>query len=173
MTKCFLQCLGRSTEVEMKGVILHGGYGTRLRPLTYSRPKQLLPIANVPMSQYGLEALIKSGITEIAIIIGGENSNKVKEYYKNGEKFGAKITYIYQNEPKGISHAISLCKEFVGNEKFVVFLGDNILVKEISDYVEDFKNSNDEAKILLCEVPNPQQFGIIELESDGTIKKIM
>ena len=157
----------------MKGIILHGGYGTRLRPLTYSRPKQLLPIANIPMSQYGLSSLVKAGISEIAIIIGGENANKVKEYYKNGEKFNAKITYIYQDEPKGISHAISLCKDFVGNEKFAVFLGDNILVKEISEYVEDFKNSDDEGKILLCEVPNPQQFGIIDIASDGTIKKIM
>lgn len=157
----------------MKGIILHGGYGTRLRPLTYSRPKQLLPIANIPMSQYGLSSLVQAGISEIAIIIGGENSDKVKEYYKNGQEFNAKITYVYQNEPKGISHAISLCKEFVGNDKFVVFLGDNILVKEISTYVDDFKNSDDDAKILLCEVPNPQQFGVIDIASDGTIKKIM
>lgn len=157
----------------MKGIILHGGYGTRLRPLTYSRPKQLLPIANIPMSQYGLSSLVKAGITDIAIIIGGENSNKVKDYYKNGEDFGANITYVYQDEPKGISHAISLCKDFVGNEKFVVFLGDNVLVKEISDYVDDFKNSTDDAKILLCEVSNPQQFGVIEINSDGSIKKIV
>jgi glucose-1-phosphate thymidylyltransferase len=171
--KCLILHPGRNLGVNMKGIILHGGYGTRLRPLTYSRPKQLLPIANIPMSQYGLSSLVKSGISEIAIIIGGENSNKVKEYYKNGDEFNVKITYVHQDEPRGISHAISLCKDFVGNEKFVVFLGDNILVKEITEYVEDFKNSNDDGKILLCEVSNPQQFGVIEINSDGSIKKIM
>ena len=99
-----------------KGIILHGGYGTRLRPLTYSRPKQLLPITNVPMSQFGLLSMKNAGITEIAIVIGGENSFKVKEYYGNGKQFGVNITYIHQDKPLGISHAVGLCKEFVDNE---------------------------------------------------------
>lgn len=157
----------------MKGIILHGGYGTRLRPLTYARPKQLLPIANKPMSEYGLNLLKKSGIKEIAIIIGGDNSHKVKEYYGNGEKFGVVITYIYQDEPKGISHAIGLCEDYVGKSKFVVFLGDNILMKDISEIVKSFEHSNDSAKILLCEVSNPSQFGIADINKDGKIKKII
>jgi glucose-1-phosphate thymidylyltransferase len=111
----------------MKGIILHGGHGTRLRPLTHTGPKQLLPIANKPMSQYGIEAMISSGINQIAIIIGGVGANKVRKYYGDGEKFGVKFIYIEQDQPRGISHAISLCKDFVGNEKFLVFLGDNIL----------------------------------------------
>ena len=157
----------------MKGIILHGGHGTRLRPLTYGRPKQLLPIANKPMSEYGLDAIKKIGIRDIAIIIGGANSQKVQEYYGDGKKFGVDITYVIQDEPRGISHAIGLCEEFIGNEKFVVFLGDNILFKELSDYANEFEKSEDAAKILLCEVSNPTQFGIADISDDGSIKKIM
>ena len=156
----------------MKGIILHGGHGTRLRPLTHTGPKQLLPIANKPMSQYCLESLVDAGISEIAIIIGGTGSNKVQEYYGNGEKFGAKITYVNQDYPSGIAHAVNLCKEFVGNDKFVVFLGDNIIKKSIADYVLKFKQSDASASILLCEVSNPTQFGIADVK-DGIIKKIM
>jgi glucose-1-phosphate thymidylyltransferase len=157
----------------MKGIILHGGHGTRLRPLTHTGPKQLLPIANKPMSEYCLNALKDAGISEIAIIIGGVASNKVEEYYGNGKKFGVDITYVSQDEPRGISHAINLCKDFIKNEKFIVFLGDNIIKKDISDYKKEFENSEFAASILLCEVDNPSQFGIADLNSDGSIKKIM
>ena len=113
--------------------------GTRLRPLTHTGPKQLLPIANKPMSQYCLEAIAETGITDIAIIIGGVGADKVREFYGNGNKFGVNITYIEQDEPRGIAHAISLCKEFVNNEKFLVFLGDNIIQKPITDFVENLE----------------------------------
>lgn len=156
----------------MKGIILHGGHGTRLRPLTHTGPKQLLPIANKPMSQYCLESLVNAGVLEITIIIGGIGSNKVQEYYGSGEKFGAKITYVNQDYPHGIAHAINLCKEIVGNDKFVVFLGDNIIKKNIVDYISRFKQSNASASIFLCEVSNPTQFGIADVK-DGVIKKIM
>ncbi len=148
----------------MKGIILHGGHGTRLRPLTHTGPKQLLPIANKPMSQYCVEALVQAGIIDIAIVIGGIGSNKVKEYYGNGEKFGAKFSYIEQDYPKGISHAISLCQGFIKNEKFVVFLGDNIIQNKINEYVSNFQSSNAEASLLLCEVNNPSQFGVAEIK---------
>ncbi len=156
----------------MKGIILHGGHGTRLRPLTHTGPKQLLPIANKPMSQYCLESLKDVGITEIAIIIGGIGSNKVKEYYGSGEKFGVNITYIEQDLPRGIAHAIRLCKEFIGSSKFLVFLGDNILKGSISDYAKNFEKSDAQASILLCEVNNPTQFGIADVKN-GAIKSIM
>ena len=123
----------------MKGIILHGGHGTRLRPLTHTGPKQLLPIANKPMSEYCVEAIRDCGISEIAIIIGGVGLNKVKEYYGDGSEFNVKITYIEQDEPKGIAHAIKLCKEFVNDEKFLVFLGDNIIQKSITKFVKNFK----------------------------------
>ena len=154
----------------MKGVILHGGHGTRLRPLTHTGPKQLLPIANKPMSQFCLEAISETGITDIAIVIGGVGSNKVREYYEDGKKFGVNITYIEQDEPRGIAHAVRLCKEFVNNEKFLVFLGDNIIQKSITNFVKNFKNSDFDATILLCEVDNPSRFGIAEVENNKILK---
>jgi len=105
----------------MKGIILHGGHGTRLRPLTHTGPKQLLPIANKPMSQYCIESIRDAGITDIAIIIGGLGSNKVKEYYGNGENFGVNLTYIEQDEPRGIAHAIRLCKNMSIMRNFLFF----------------------------------------------------
>ena len=154
----------------MKGIILHGGHGTRLRPLTHTGPKQLLPIANKPMSQYCLESIKESGITDIGIIIGGLGSNKVREYYGTGKKFGVNITYIEQDGPKGIAHAIRLCKEFVNDEKFLVFLGDNIIQRSIADFTSNFKKSEFDATILLCEVDNPSRFGIAAIENNKITK---
>ncbi len=156
----------------MKGIILHGGHGTRLRPLTHTGPKQLLPIANKPMSQFCLETIVETGITDIAIIIGGIGSDKVQEYYGNGKKFGVNITYVEQDEPKGIAHAIRLCKDFIKNEKFLVFLGDNIIQKSIKDFVENFQNSKYDATVLLCEVDDPTRFGIADIENNK-IKEII
>jgi len=156
--------------MNMKGIILHGGHGTRLRPLTHTGPKQLLPIANQPMSQYCVESIKEAGITDIAIIIGGLGSNKVKEYYGDGENFGVNITYIEQDEPRGIAHAIRLCKEFVNDEKFLVFLGDNIIQKPITDFVENFNKSDYDATVLLCEVDNPSRFGIADVENEKIVK---
>jgi len=154
----------------MKGIILHGGHGTRLRPLTHTGPKQLLPIANRPMSEYCLDSIKETGITDVAIIIGGMGSNKVKEYYGNGKNFGVNITYIEQDEPRGIAHAIRLCKEFVNNEKFLVFLGDNIIQKPIANFVENFNKSDYDATVLLCEVDNPSRFGIADVENEKIVK---
>ena len=156
----------------MKGIILHGGHGTRLRPLTHTGPKQLLPIANKPMSEYCVQSIKEAGITDIAIIIGGTGSNKVREYYGSGEKFGVSFTYIEQDFPKGIAHAISLCKEFVNNESFLVFLGDNIIQKSIKEFATQFEKSNYDATILLCEVDTPSRFGIAFVK-EGKIIKIV
>ena len=156
----------------MKGIILHGGHGTRLRPLTHTGPKQLLPIANKPMSEYCIESIHDAGVDDIAIIVGGIGLNKVKDYYGNGEQLGVHLTYIEQDEPKGIAHAINLCKEFVNNEKFLVFLGDNIIQKSIKSFTDEFENSDAEASILLCEVDNPTRFGIADVK-DGQIIKIL
>ena len=156
----------------MKGIILHGGHGTRLRPLTHTGPKQLLPIANKPMSEYCLDAIRDCDISDIAIIIGGTGSNKVKEYYGDGSKFNVRITYIEQESPKGIAHAINLCKEFIGDEKFLVFLGDNIIQKSINNTARKFESSDNDALVLLCEVENPERFGIADVK-DNKIVKIM
>ena len=154
----------------MKAIVLHGGHGTRLRPLTHTGPKQLLPIANKPMSQYCIESIKETGINEIAIIVGGTGSSKVREYYGSGEKFGVSFTYIEQDKPKGIAHAIRLCKEFVNNEKFLVFLGDNIVQRSIADFTSNFKKSEFDATILLCEVDNPSRFGIAAIENNKITK---
>jgi len=161
--------------LKMKGIILHGGHGTRLRPLTHTGPKQLLPIANKAMSQYALEDLKTAGVTKIGIIIGDVYPEKVKEYYGDGSKFGVNITYIYQDAPKGISHAIGLCKDFIGSDKFIVYLGDNVLRKNLIDYTNDFVNSDSDAMILLCEVDDPQRFGVATLDKNnpGKIKSII
>jgi len=158
----------------LKGIILHGGHGTRLRPLTHTGPKQLLPIANKPMSQYALEDLKKAGIKDIGIIIGGIYPERVKEYYGDGKNLDVNISYIFQDEPKGISHAIGLCKDFIKDDKFVVYLGDNILRKDLLDYTKKFQESNSDAMILLCEVDDPSRFGMAELDKNNqTIKKII
>ena len=156
----------------MKGIILHGGHGTRLRPLTHTGPKQLLPISNKPMSQYALEDLREAGVIEIGIIIGDVYPEKVKEFYGDGSKFGVKISYIYQDNPKGIAHAIGLCKDFIKNENFVVYLGDNVLRTGLVDYTKKFLSSKSDAMILLCKVDDPSRFGIVELDGKK-IKKII
>ncbi|MEM3505695.1 MAG: glucose-1-phosphate thymidylyltransferase [Archaeoglobaceae archaeon] len=153
----------------MKGVILHGGAGTRLRPLTFTGPKQLIPVANKPVSQYCLEDLISAGIKEIAIILGETYPEMVKEHYGNGSRFGCKITYIYQGKPLGIAHAVSLSKEFVGNEKFVVYLGDNILQDGIKEYVRIFDEKDYDAFILLKEVEDPRMFGVAKFSGDKLV----
>ena len=152
----------------MKGVILHGGHGTRLRPLTHTGPKQLIPIANKPISQYVLEDLRNSGIRDIAIILGDIYPEKVKEYYGDGSRFGVNITYIYQGEPKGIAHAVGLCESFVDDE-FVVYLGDNILRGGVSKYVREFSKSDLDAMILLCKVPRPELFGVAKFDEKGRL----
>ena len=157
----------------MKGVILHGGYGTKLRPLTHTGPKQLIPVANKPISQYVLEDLRNSGITEIAIILGNIYPEKVKERYGNGSRYGVKIQYIQQNEPKGIAHAVSLCEQFVQNQPFIVYLGDNLLKGGIKNYAKNFKNSNDDAMILLCKVKNPKRFGVAKFDQKGKLIQLI
>lgn len=157
----------------MKAVILHGGLGTKLRPLTHTGPKQLIPIANKPVSQYVIEDLRNSGITEIALILGGSNSERVKEYYQDGAKFGVRIRYLQQDEPKGIAHAVSLSRGFVGKSSFVVYLGDNLLKGGIKNHAEAFKQSNYDAMILLCQVKNPERFGVARFDKNKKLAQLI
>jgi len=157
----------------MKGVILHGGAGTRLRPLTFTGPKQLIPVANKPVSQYVLEDLVSSGVSDIAIILGETFPELVREHYGDGSRFNCKITYIYQGKPLGIAHAVSLTKDFVGEEKFVVYLGDNLLQYSIKEYVEYFDKSDLDAMILLKEVDDPRMFGVAEFDEEGNLMRLV
>lgn len=155
----------------MKGLVLAGGLGTRLRPLTHTGPKQLIPIANKPVLFYVIEDLVEAGITDIGIIVGytEERINIVKNTVGDGLRWGAKITYIEQDAPRGIAHAVYCAKEFMGGEPFVVYLGDNILKSGIVNFVDEFKNSDAEASILLSHVPDPQKYGVALLDDRGIV----
>jgi len=159
--------------VNLKGIILHGGHGTRLRPLTHTGPKQLIPIANKPISQYALEDLRDAGIKDIAIVIGDIYPEKVKSYYGDGSKFGVKVTYVYQAKPKGIAHAIGECRKFVGKGPFVVYLGDNVLRGGIKKFVNAFEDSCLDGMVLLSKVKHPQRFGVAKLDKKGNVVQLI
>lgn len=153
----------------MKGVVLHGGAGTRLRPLTHTGPKQLIPIANKPVSQYAVEDLLACGIKQIAFVLGDVHPEKVKEYYGDGSKFKAKFEYILQGDPRGIAHAVGLCKGFVQDSDFIVYLGDNLIKGGIKGFAEEFEGSNASASILLAKVKDPSRFGVATLDERGKL----
>ena len=157
----------------MKGVILHGGAGTRLRPLTFSGPKQLIPVANKPISQYVLEDLRDAGIHDIAIILGETFPEMVREHYGDGGKFNVKVTYIFQGKPLGIAHAVNLCREFVGEESFVVYLGDNLIQNGVKKPLEKFLSEDFDAFILLKEVEDPTRFGVAEIDEKGKLIRLI
>ncbi len=157
----------------MKGVILHGGHGTRLRPLTHTGPKQLIPVANKPISQYVLEDLKSVGVEDVAFIIGGVMPEKVKEYYGDGSKFGVKIKYVEQDRPGGIAHAVGLTEIFVGDSPFIVYLGDNLLKGGISGIAREFAKKKFDAMVLLSKVEHPQQFGVAEFDKKGKLVRLV
>jgi len=157
----------------MKGIILHGGAGTRLRPLTFTGPKQLIPVANKPISQYVLEDLRDSGVRDIAIVLGNVYPEKVINYYGDGTKFGVKITYIYQGEPKGIAHAVGLCEDFVNKEEFVVYLGDNLFQNGIRRYLEEFQRGDYDCYIILKEVEDPTRFGVAKFDNNRKLVDVI
>lgn len=149
----------------MKGIILHGGSGTRLRPFTYTDVKQLLPVAGKPISEYALKNLVEVGIKDINIVIGSVGGEEVRKYYGNGDKWGVKISYTYQEKPLGIAHAIGLTKEFVGDDDFIVFLGDNYLNDGIIGLYNTYSSEDMDGMLALVEVRNPSQFGIAEVRN--------
>lgn len=153
----------------MKGVILAGGHGTRLRPLTHTGPKQLIPIANKPVILYAIEDLRDAGITDIGIILGTNMPEKIKTALGDGSEFGVNITYIMQGEPKGLAHAAATAKDFVDGDSFVMYLGDNILKSGIEEFVDGFDESEFASRLLLQEVEDPRQFGVAELNNEGKI----
>jgi len=153
----------------MKGLILSGGHGTRLRPLTHTGPKQLIPVANKPVLFYAIEDLKEAGVTDIGLILGTNMPEKVKEAVGDGSKFGVNITYIMQGEPKGLAHAVAVAQDFVGEDPFIMYLGDNILKSGIKEFVEGFEESDYQARILLQPVDNPRQFGVAELDDKGNV----
>ncbi|MGI8423275.1 MAG: glucose-1-phosphate thymidylyltransferase [Chloroflexota bacterium] len=158
----------------MKGIIVSGGKGTRLRPLTYTGAKQLVPVANKPVMFYALEDLVEAGITEIGIVVPADFAmarDQIKAAIGDGAKFGARVTYIEQDAPRGIAHAVSICRDFVGDDKFVVFLGDNFIREGITEQVAAFRDGSMNAVLMLHRVPNPQELGVAVV-SDGKIVEL-
>ena len=155
----------------MKGLILSGGKGTRLRPLTYTSAKQLVPVANKPVLFYGIEALAAAGIREIGIVVG-DTQAEIRAAVGDGSRWGVAITYIEQDAPRGLAHAVLISEPFIGGEPFVMYLGDNLLNKGITGFVEEFVREAPAAQILLTRVPDPQMFGVAEL-ADGRVVRLV
>jgi len=155
----------------LKGLLLAGGFGTRLRPLTYTGNKHMLPIANKPMLLYGLEHLKSAGIKEIAVILGPIREG-VKEVLGDGSRFGLKITYISQPEPLGLAHTVLLSEEFMKGDPFVMYLGDNLLKQGVLDFVEVFRQKKADCVVGVCPVTDISRYGVVELEDDK-VKKLV
>jgi glucose-1-phosphate thymidylyltransferase len=155
----------------MKGLILSGGRGTRLRPLTYTSAKQLVPVANKPVLFYGVEALVQAGIRDIGVVVG-DTQAEIRGALGDGSRFGANVTYIEQDAPRGLAHAVLISEEFIDGDPFVMYLGDNLLNKGIVPFVEQFMREKPAAQILLTPVPDPQMFGVAELH-EGKVKRLV
>jgi len=155
----------------MKGLILSGGEGTRLRPLTFTQAKQLVPVANKPVLFYGIEALVEAGIRDIGIVVG-DTKDEIREAVGDGRHWDIRVHFIEQEAPLGLAHAVKISEGFIGQDPFVMYLGDNILKSGIKSLVEEFQERKPNSLILLTEVPNPQMFGVAALK-DGRVVRLV
>jgi glucose-1-phosphate thymidylyltransferase len=156
----------------LKGLILSGGTGTRLRPITYTSAKQLVPVANKPVLFYGIEALAAAGIEEIGIIISPETGAEIRKAAGDGERFGVAITYIEQDSPLGLAHAVLTGEAFLGDSPFVMYLGDNLLRDGVTDLVDTFRKEEPDALILLTPVNDPENYGVAELDGSQRVARL-
>jgi len=155
----------------VKALVLSGGAGTRLRPITHTSAKQLVPVANKPVLFYGLEAIADAGITDVGIIVG-DTAEEIRQAVGDGSALGIDVTYIEQEAPLGLAHAVLIARDFLGDDDFVMYLGDNFIVGGITGLVDEFRQERPAAQILLTRVPNPTSFGVAELDADGRVKNL-
>lgn len=153
----------------MKALILSGGRGTRLRPITHTSAKQLVPVANRPILFYGIEAIRDAGITDFGIVVG-DTREEIRAAVGDGSKFGVKVTYIHQQDPLGLAHAVKVSRDYLGDDSFVMFLGDNLIRDGITQLVRRFEEEKPNSQILLAHVRNPQEFGVAELAGDRVVR---
>jgi len=156
----------------MKGLILSGGKGTRLYPITYTSAKQLVPVANKPVLFRVIEAIAEAGITEIGIVVG-DTAPEIREAVGDGSRWHVQVTYIPQTAPLGLAHAVKISQDFLGNDRFVMFLGDNVIQGGISDLIRQFDTSSYNCQIVLKKVERPEQYGVAELNPDGSIRRLV
>jgi glucose-1-phosphate thymidylyltransferase len=157
---------------DLKGLILSGGRGTRLRPITHTSAKQLIPVANKPVLFYGIEAMAHAGIKDIGIIIAPETGDEIRAASGDGSRFGVKLSYILQEEPLGLAHAVLTAEPFLEGSPFVMYLGDNLLQGGIEELVRAFREHAPDALILLTPVPDPENYGVAELQ-DGAVRRLV
>ncbi len=156
----------------MKALVLAGGSGTRLRPITYTSAKQLVPLANEPIIAYGLRAIAATGITEVGVVVG-DTADDIEAFVGDGSAFGIRVTYIRQDRPGGLAHAVLISRAFLEGSPFVMYLGDNLVVDGINSVVEDFQAHRPAALVLLKQVENPSQFGVAELDPNGQLIRLV
>ena len=152
----------------MKALVLSGGSGSRLRPITHTSAKQLVPVANKPVLFYGLEAIRDAGITDVGIVVG-ETEPAIRDAVGDGAAFGLNVAYLRQDAPRGLAHAVLIARDFLGDDDFVMYLGDNFIVGGIAGLVDEFRSGRPDAQIMLTSVPDPRQFGVAELDTTGEV----
>jgi glucose-1-phosphate thymidylyltransferase len=156
----------------VKALVLAGGAGTRLRPITYTSAKQLVPVANKPVLFYGLEAIRDAGVTDVGIIVG-DTAAQIESAVGDGSTFGISVTYIRQDQPLGLAHCVLIARDFLADDEFVMYLGDNFLIGGIASLVDEFRQERPDAQILLTRVPDPRLFGVAELGADGRVVRLV
>jgi glucose-1-phosphate thymidylyltransferase len=152
----------------VKALVLAGGSGSRLRPITHSYAKQLVPVANKPVLFYGLEAIRDAGIRQVGVVVG-DTEQEIRDAIGDGSQFGLELTYLRQDAPRGLAHALLIAREYLGDDDFVMYLGDNFIVSGIRDHVDRFRRERPDAQILLTNVSDPRAFGVAELDADGRV----
>lgn len=157
----------------MKALVLAGGKGTRLRPLTYAMAKQLVPVANKPILHYAMDSLYQAGIRDFGIIISPETGNSIRQSLQSWQPSDANITFIPQAEPAGLAHAVKIAQPYLGQDDFIMYLGDNLINADLGGHIAEFKSAHYDASILLKPVPNPSSFGVAELDTNGQVLRLV